>query len=168
LLNGHSDLDDWHFMYMGNFSLGSIAGRHTYGVELRGGDMDWTIGEIAHRAGVNVETIRYYEREGIMPQAPRTAGGRRLYAPDDLKTLTFIRKARDLGFNLDDTRALLALRGPDNECADVKAIALKHLEIVRRQKSRIIEVERLLSDAVARCPGGPTKNCSLLALLEPA
>jgi MerR family mercuric resistance operon transcriptional regulator len=128
--------------------------------------MNWAIGEFARRAGVAVETIRYYEREGIMPRPPRTMSGRRTYAPSDLKTLIFIRKARDLGFNLEDTRALLALRGPDNECADVKAIALKHLESVRAQKTRIIEVERILSDAVARCPGGPTKNCSLLAILE--
>jgi MerR family mercuric resistance operon transcriptional regulator len=99
-----------------------------------------------------------------MPPPPRTAGGRRLYASSDLKTLIFIRKARELGFSLEDTRALLALRGPDNECADVKAIALKRLDMVRAQKSHILEVERILSDAVARCPGGPTANCSLLAL----
>ena len=103
-----------------------------------------------------------------MPHPPRTAGGRRLYAQSDLTTLTFIRKARELGFSLEDTRALLVLRGPDNECADVKAIALKRLEMVRTQKSHIIEVERILSEAVARCPGGPTKNCSLLALLDTA
>ena len=128
--------------------------------------MNWTIGALARRAGVNIETIRYYEREGLMPPPPRSMNGRRSYASSDLKTLTFIRKARDLGFTLDDTRALLELRGPDNDCADVKAIALKHLESVRAQKSRIIEVERTLSDAVASCPGGPTKDCSLLALLE--
>ena len=130
--------------------------------------MDWSIGELAHRSGVNIETIRYYEREGLMPPPPRTASGRRLYAPDDLQTLGFIRKARDLGFSLENTRKLLALRGPDNACADVKAIAHKHLEIVRAQKARIIEIERILSDAVARCPGGPTKHCSMLALLEAA
>jgi MerR family transcriptional regulator, mercuric resistance operon regulatory protein len=130
--------------------------------------MDWTIGKVARQAGVNIETIRYYEREGLMPRAPRTTSGRRLYVPSDLKTLTFIRKARDLGFSLEHTRALLALRGPDNSCADVKAIALKHLQIVRTQKSHIIEVERMLTDAVDRCPGGPTKHCSLLALLETA
>ena len=130
--------------------------------------MDWTIGEVARRSGVNVETIRYYEREGLMPRPPRTTGGRRAYAPSDLNTLNFIRKAREIGFTLDDTRTLLALRGPNNDCADVKAIALKHLEAVRAQKCRILEAERMLSDAVARCPGGPTRGCSLLAMLEMA
>jgi len=130
--------------------------------------MDWTIGGLARRSGVNIETIRYYEREGLMPRPPRTMGGRRAYAPSDLKTLTFIRKARDIGFTLEDTRTLLGLRGPNHDCADVKAIALKHLEVVRAQKCRIAEAERILSDAVARCPGGPTKNCSLLAVLETA
>jgi len=130
--------------------------------------MDWTIGDISQRSGVNVETIRYYEREGLMPRPPRTASGRRAYAPADLRTLTFIRKARELDFNLEETRALLALRGPDNSCTDVKAIAQKHLEKVRSQMTRIVEVERILSDAVARCPGGPTKNCTLLEFLEKA
>ena len=128
--------------------------------------MSWTIGELSHRSGVSAETIRYYERDGGMPRPPRTESGRRVYAPSDLKTLAFIRKARELGFNLEDTRALLALRGPNNECADVKAIALKHLEMVRARKARIIEVERILADAVARCPGGKTIHCSLLEILE--
>ena len=75
--------------------------------------MDWTIGGLARRSGVNIETIRYYEREGLMPRPPRTMGGRRAYAPSDLKTLTFIRKARDIGFTLEDTRTLLGLRGPN-------------------------------------------------------
>lgn len=130
--------------------------------------MNWTIGEISGRSGVPIETIRYYEREGVIPQPPRTTSGRRVYEPADLKTLTFIRKARELGFNLEEVRSLLALRGPDNCCTDVKAIAQKHLERVRAQKARIIEVERLLSDAVNRCPGGRTINCTLLEILEKA
>src|SRR5215510_5327040 len=134
------------------------------GLDREAADMRWTNGE----KGVGVETIRYYEREGLMPAPPRTAGGRRLYEPADLKTLTFIRKARELGFNIEDTRALLALRGPANECGEVKAIALKRLEGVRAQKSHILEVERILSAAVAKCPGGPTRHCALLALLEAA
>jgi MerR family transcriptional regulator, mercuric resistance operon regulatory protein len=130
--------------------------------------MNWTIGEISGRSGVPVETIRYYEREGIIPRPPRSTSGRRVYEPADLKTLTFIRNARELGFNLEEVRSLLALRGPDNCCTDVKAIAQKHLERVRAQKARIIEVEHILSDAVARCPGGRTVHCTLLGILERA
>jgi MerR family mercuric resistance operon transcriptional regulator len=125
-----------------------------------------TTGELARRVGVNVETIRYYERAGLMPPAQRTTSGRRAYDVGDLNTLAFIRKARDLGFHLEDVRALLALRGPDNECTDVKAIAQRHLEQVRVEMRRVIEVERILSEAVAHCPGGPTKGCTVLKVLE--
>jgi len=128
---------------------------------------DLSIGDAAERSGVSVETIRYYEREGLIPRAPRTASGRRSYAPSDLKTLSFIRNARELGFSLDDIRALLALRGPDNRCTDIKAIAARHLDAVRAKMRRIIEVERILSDAVTRCSGGRSKDCTLLAVLEP-
>jgi MerR family mercuric resistance operon transcriptional regulator len=128
--------------------------------------MDWTIGEISRLSGVSIETVRYYEREGLTPRPTRTSSGRRIYSPSDLKTLKFIRNARDLEFNLEDTGSLLALRGPNNRCTDVKAIAQKHLDKVRAQKARIIEVEKLLADAVARCPGGKTIDCTLLEMLE--
>lgn len=139
-------------------------------VTLKGGNMDRpiNIGDLARHAGVSVETIRYYEREGLMPRAARMRSGRRVYGPSDLKTLAFIRKARRLGFALGDVRALLSLRGPDNSCDDVKAIAQRHLEDVRSDMRRIIEVERILADALARCPGGATRDCTLLDMLEQA
>lgn len=127
---------------------------------------DWSIGEVSRLSGVPVETVRYYERESLIPRAPRTSSGRRVYGPSDLKILKFIRNARELGFALEDTKCLLALRGPDNCCADVKAIGQKHLDKVRAQKARIDEVERLLSDALTRCPGGKTIDCTLLEILE--
>jgi MerR family mercuric resistance operon transcriptional regulator len=125
-----------------------------------------TTGELARRVGVNVETIRYYERAGLMPRAQRTASGRRAYDLGDLKTLAFIRKAREFGFHLEDVRALLALRGPDNACIDVKTIAQRHLAQVRAEMRRVIEVERILAEAVGRCPGGPTSACTVLKVLE--
>jgi len=136
--------------------------------ESRGGDMNWTIGEVSERGGVSAETIRYYEREGLMPAPPRTPNGRRLYGPSDLQTLVFIRNARELGFNLEETRTLLALREQDDNCTDVKALGLKRLESIRAQKAQIIRTEQILSAALAKCPGGPMKQCSLLAHLEAA
>jgi DNA-binding transcriptional MerR regulator len=68
-----------------------------------------SIGELSRRSGVNIETIRYYERIGMMPHPPRTASGRRVYGPTETGTLAFIRRARELGFTLDEIRALLAL-----------------------------------------------------------
>ena len=128
----------------------------------------FTIGDLARRTGVNIETIRYYERVGLMPRPKRTPGGQRSYGENDLRTLGFIRKARELGFPIDDARALLALRGADEGCGDVKAIAQRHLEQVRAEMRRAIEVERILSAAVDRCAGGSATSCTVLRVLEPA
>ena len=129
-------------------------------------DKQRSISDLARHAGVSAETIRYYEREGVMPRPARTHGGRRVYDDGDFRRLAFIRKARELGFTLGDVRALLALRGPDNACADVKAIAQRRLDDVRAELRRIREVERILADAVTRCPGGPTRHCTVLDVLE--
>ena len=125
-----------------------------------------TIGGLAHRVGVNIETIRYYERIGLMPRASRKSNGRRIYDERGVSTLAFIRKARELGFSLEDTRALLQLRGTDDGCNDVKAIASRQLEKVRVDVRRALEVERILSGAIERCPGGATINCTILKVLE--
>jgi MerR family transcriptional regulator, mercuric resistance operon regulatory protein len=137
---------------------------------LGGDDMkdEFAIGELARRVGVNIETIRYYERVGLIPLPRRTADGRRTYDQADAKRLSFVRRARELGFHLDDIRALLALRGPGNLCTDVKAIAERHLQQVRADLRRVMQVERILSDAVARCPGASTSDCTVLAILESA
>jgi MerR family mercuric resistance operon transcriptional regulator len=126
------------------------------------------IGELARRLGVNIETIRYYERAGLVPPPGRTPGGRRRYSESEVQTLAFIRKARALGFHLDDTRALLRLRGPDNACSDVSQIAQRHLEKVRADLRRTTEVERILAQAVAQCRGGTTRACPVLKILENA
>ena len=127
-----------------------------------------TIGGLAHRVGVNIETIRYYERIGLMPRPPRTSKGRRIYDESGLRILTFIRKARDLGFSIEDTRNLLGLREVHDGCNDVKAIALRHREKVRADMQRALEVDRILSDAIERCPGGSTAACTILRVLENA
>ena len=73
-----------------------------------------SIGELSKQSGVNIETIRYYERIKMLPAPPRTASGRRLYGPAERRTLAFIRRSRDLGFTLEEIRALLALGGPEH------------------------------------------------------
>ena len=83
--------------------------------------------------------------------------------------LGFVRKAREFGFHIDDTRALLALRGADDACSDAKAIAARQLSKIRDDMRRAAEVERLLSEAVGRCPGGgPASDCTVLRVLENA
>ena len=129
---------------------------------------EMTIGDLARQVGVNVETIRYYERIGLLPNPARKSNGRRTYSLSNAQALTFIRKAREFGFSLEDIRVLLALRGPDNACSDVKAIAQRHLENLRAELQRTIRIERILSEAVDQCPGGATLNCTVLKTLETA
>jgi MerR family mercuric resistance operon transcriptional regulator len=82
-----------------------------------------TIGKLSELTGVNVETIRYYERTKVLPAPPRTQSGRRLYQAADVRTLAFLRRARELDFTLEEVRALLRLGGPDNApCREVRPL----------------------------------------------
>src|SRR5438309_5980466 len=93
---------------------------------------NFPIGELSKRSGVNIETIRYYERIKMLPAPPRTASGRRIYGETDLRILAFIRRSRELGFSLDEIRALLRLGAPRTAtCAEVKEIASLHLKAIR-------------------------------------
>src|SRR5437588_11585102 len=89
----------------------------------------FAIGELSRLTGANIETIRYYERIKMLPAPPRTASGRRVYGARDVRVLAFIRRARELGFSLDDIRALLRLGSPEKaSCRQVREIAAHHLE----------------------------------------
>lgn len=125
-----------------------------------------TIGQLAHRVGVNVETIRYYHREGLMLRPLRTPNGRRSYGEEEARRLSFIRKARELDFSIEDTRALLSIQDTDGKCDDAKAIAQKHLEQVRIKMRKALEAERLLTGALNHCPGGTAGTCTVLTLLH--
>ena len=104
------------------------------------GDRELTIGKLARLSGVGIETIRYYERIRLLPVPSRTGGGRRAFGPDDLATLSFIKRCRELGFSLEHVRALLALRASDRNCCDVKSIAQRHLEAVRVKLHTLSEI----------------------------
>ena len=87
------------------------------------------IGELSRLCGVHIETIRYYEKIGMLPAPPRTESGRRVYGPKETRILVFIRRGRELGFTLDQIRALLTLGGPGKaSCAEVREIAEHHIE----------------------------------------
>jgi MerR family mercuric resistance operon transcriptional regulator len=124
------------------------------------------IGELSRRTGVGVEAIRYYERIALMPRPPRTEGGRRAYRAEDLRILVFIKRSRELGFRLDDIRALLALRASKGCCMDVKAISGRHLEVVRTKMHGLVELEKVLAAIVARCPDDESSDCPILDALE--
>jgi MerR family mercuric resistance operon transcriptional regulator len=125
-------------------------------------------GRIAKLAGVNLETVRYYERIGLMPKPDRTAGGHRSYSTDHARRLSFIRRARDLGFSLDEIRALLALAQPGKSaCAGVKRIASAHLQDVRTKMADLARLEHILAKTVERCVGDQSPACPVLDALWP-
>ena len=127
--------------------------------------MDLSIGDVARRCGVSIEAIRYYEKEGLVPKPPRTSSGRRAYSPEHLQTISFVRRARDMGFSLRDTRELLASRD-GAACHAVKDIARKHLADVKSRLRRLLELEAQLAKAIDGCPDGVAANCAILKALE--
>ena len=129
-----------------------------------------SIGELSRRARVNIETIRYYERIKMLPAPPRTTNGRRVYGPVETRTLTFIRRFRELGFNLDQIRAVLALSAKNGQaaCAEVRELAAQHLAEVRAKIADLRAMARVLSDAVRRCDAGEEPGCPLIDALSEA
>jgi MerR family mercuric resistance operon transcriptional regulator len=126
----------------------------------------FAIGELSRRTGVHIETIRYYEKIKMLPAPARTAGGRRVYGMTEMRTLGFIRRARELGFTLIEIRALLALGGPGTaSCSDVCSIAKHHLVGIRTKIIDLQKLERLLSDTVSRCSGEAVPECAVLDAL---
>jgi len=125
-----------------------------------------TIGRLATAAGVNLETVRYYERIGLMSPPDRTPGGHRSYQPEHRARLAFIRRARELGFSLDDIRELLALAEPGRQsCAEVKAIASEHLHDVQAKIADLTRLAAALDEAVCRCGGGDVPECPVIQVL---
>jgi MerR family transcriptional regulator, mercuric resistance operon regulatory protein len=128
----------------------------------------FTIGELAQLTGASIETIRYYERIGLMPRPPRTCGGRRAFGPESLAALKFIRRCRELGFGLDDVRALLGQRKAQPCCNSVKSIAERHLKTVRAKLRDLTEMEAHLAALVAQCQGDGASECAVLDALDAA
>ena len=132
---------------------------------------DLAIGTLARLTGCKVETIRYYERIGILPEPPRNSGGQRRYRAWHLKRLNFVRRARDLGFTLADVRGLLRLVDEqDHSCEEVRTMALGHLEAVRARLADLEAMDAVLGEMVARCEGGKVPDCPIIDALyrEPA
>lgn len=126
-----------------------------------------TIGELSRRTGVNVETIRYFEKVGTIVAPPRTAGGHRVYGQDHVRALGFIRRARELGFTPGEVRAILNLGGPGKACCgEVRVIAAHHLKGVRAKMADLAEIERLLAATIKQCSGGNEPACAVIDMIE--
>ena len=126
------------------------------------------IGELARRTGCNIQTIRYYERVGLLPHPLRSAGRYRLYDTGDVRRLAFVRRARELGFTLDEVRALLALCADhsDSTCGEARQLAARHLADVRVKIADLRAIERALAEAVRRCDAGQVPGCPLIDTLS--
>jgi MerR family mercuric resistance operon transcriptional regulator len=125
------------------------------------------IGRLSAESGVNIETIRYYERVGLISAPPRTAGGHRAYDEGHAERLNFIRRGRELGFSLDDIRALLVLASRTNlACAEAKDITLRQLAEVRGKIASLKKLERALKQMSGACHPGTNRSCSIFDALR--
>src|SRR5215470_13567888 len=126
------------------------------------------IGALSAQSGVNIETIRYYEKIGIMPKPTRSAGGFRIFDSDHVKRLHFVRRGRELGFSLDELRGLLCLvDGHAYTCAEVHALTIAHLEDIRRKILDLRRLQRVMSEMAAQCTADQVPECPVIdALFE--
>jgi MerR family transcriptional regulator, mercuric resistance operon regulatory protein len=127
--------------------------------------MGLTIGDVSEKTQVNIETIRYYERIGLVPAPPRSAGGRRQYDSAGIARLQFIRRARELGFSIDEIRALLAMTDGGAACGDVHALTVRHLKLVRAKIKDLKRMERTLAAAADRCALDASSDCPIIDAL---
>lgn len=126
----------------------------------------YPIGEMSRRTGVNIETIRYYERIGLMPKPDRTVGGNRQYNHDQLKRLSFIKTSRELGFSISEIRALLEMVDrQDFTCGEVHGLTIEHLASVREKIKGLRKLEKVLVGMAAECSQGDVPDCPILETL---
>ena len=124
-----------------------------------------SIGQLAAETGVNIETIRYYERVGLLAAPPRTQGRHRAYGEQYVQRLTFVRRSRELGFSLDDIRTLLNLSDGKQDCA-AKELTLRHLADVRGKISSLKRLERALKGMTDACKPGRQNLCPIFEALS--
>ncbi|VVN79348.1 Cu(I)-responsive transcriptional regulator [Pseudomonas fluorescens] len=122
------------------------------------------IGQVAKFSGVSAKMIRYYEQIGLIPKAIRSDAGYRNYSPLDADSLRFIRRARDLGFSVEQISELLVLWGaPDRACADVKAMALSHIAGLKAKIAELQAMAQTLEPLADHCNGNDRPDCPIIA-----
>ncbi len=125
------------------------------------------IGEAAAASGCHLETIRYYERIGLLPRPSRTGSGYRAYTAKDVARIRFITRGRDLGFSLDEIRGLLRLtEDPELSCEQVDALARHHLAEIKVRQKELRRIARELERTIAGCTGGRRGACAILGVLQ--
>jgi len=127
-----------------------------------------TIGQVAQRADVNIMTVRYYERRGLVPEPPRLASGYRQYDPDTVHRIHFIKSAQELGFSLREISELLSLRvGDKNNCDEVKQRAEKKMDEIEEKIRVLGNMKKVLKKLTAACASRtPSRECPILEALD--
>ncbi|MDH0731341.1 Cu(I)-responsive transcriptional regulator [Pseudomonas sichuanensis] len=121
------------------------------------------IGQAARHSGLSAKMIRYYESIGLLRPAMRSDSGYRLYGPEDLHSLAFIKRSRDLGFSLDEVAKLLTLwQDRQRASADVKALATQHIDALNRRIEELVSLRDTLGELVAHCQGDDRPDCPIL------
>lgn len=129
----------------------------------------FTTGQLAKAAEVGVETIRFYEREGLLAKPPRRRSGHRQYSKEAVARVRFVRRAKELGFTLNEIRELLELRvDPGRSCPAVRAIAKTKISDIEARIQDLVRIKTALEQLARACRGrGPRSQCPLLDALEP-
>lgn len=129
---------------------------------------DMTISKAAKQAGVGVETVRFYERKGLIEQPPKPESGFRTYPPEIVDRVRFIRQAQEIGFSLREIDELLSLRAdPGTDCGDIRERALAKRVEVERKIGQLARIRSALNELIAACPGrGALRSCSILSALN--
>jgi Hg(II)-responsive transcriptional regulator len=126
-----------------------------------------TIGRLAEQAGLGIETVRFYERQGLIPPPPRTASNYRIYPEEEVNRLKFIKRAKDLGFTLNEIKELLALQhDPHATKADIKKRTEKKIEVIKKKVRDLSRIQEALEHLAGTCDGrGPLSDCPILEAL---
>ena len=128
---------------------------------------EFTIGEVSRLTQVKVETIRYYEKIGIIPHPPRNSPGYRIYSASHLERLSFVRRSRELGFSQPEVRKLLTLVDEHKyTCAEVQEITAKQLAAVRNRIKDLRKLEKALANMISECDGGDIPECPIVDILS--
>lgn len=128
---------------------------------------EFTIGQLSRLAKVNIETIRYYEKIGIMPNPPRNSSGYRVYSAPHFERLSFVRRSRELGFSQPEVRKLLTLVDEHTyTCAEVKEMTARQLSNVRDKIKDLSKLEKVLAMMVSECDGGAVPDCPIVDILS--
>ena len=129
-----------------------------------------TTSEVARQAGINLESIRFYEKQGLLPKPPRTMSGYRVFPPESVRRLLFIKRAQELGFTLKEIKELLALKlDPETSCAEVRQRALEKLGDIDEKVRDLQRIKKTLGRLATACPGrGDVSDCPILESLDAA